>query len=103
MSRSRVLIFLVVVLTLALLAVPIRTIGAQEATPAATPAPRFTNTVEVDGRRIGLTCVGSGSPTVILIGGLGSPGEAVWLPIRSPALAAPWRHCPSGSGNGGAR
>jgi pimeloyl-ACP methyl ester carboxylesterase len=78
MPRSRVLVFLIVVLTLALLAVPVRGIGAQDATPEATPAPRFTTTVEVDGRRIGLTCEGSGSPTVILIGGLQRASDIVW-------------------------
>ncbi len=78
MRSPRLLVVLVMVMTLALLAVPVRTIGAQEATPEATPAPRFTNTVEVDGRRIGLTCIGDGSPTVVLIGGSRSPGDRVW-------------------------
>ena len=81
MHPSRRVVCLVMVMTLALFAPPMRSIRAQEASPEATPAPRFTNTVEIDGRRIGLTCVGSGSPTVVLIGGLGSPGEAVWPPI----------------------
>ncbi len=78
MRRSRLLVFPVTVMTLALLAVPVRTMGAQEASSEATPAPRFTDTVEVDGRRIGLTCAGNGSPTVLLIGGSRSPGDRTW-------------------------
>ncbi len=92
MRRSRLVVFLVVVMTLALFAVPVHSIGAQEATPEATPAPRFTDTVEVDGRRIGLTCVGSGSPTVILIGGLRAPGDIVW-PETVDALSPLTRVC----------
>jgi pimeloyl-ACP methyl ester carboxylesterase len=92
MSHSRALVFLVVVLTLALRTVPIRNIGAQEATPEATPAPRFTNTVDVDGRRIGLTCEGSGSPTVVLIGGMLSPADRVW-PETVDALSPLTRVC----------
>jgi len=92
MSRFRALVFLVVVLALALLAVPVGTIRAQDATPEATPAPRFTNTVNVDGRRIGLTCEGSGSPTVVLIAGMMSPGERVW-PETVDALDPTTRVC----------
>ena len=65
---------------------------AQDATPEATPAPRFTNTVEVDGRRIGLTCEGSGSPTVVLIGGARSPADLVW-PETVDALSPLTRVC----------
>jgi pimeloyl-ACP methyl ester carboxylesterase len=78
MPRSRVLILLVMVVTLTLLAVPVRSIGAQEASPEATPSPRFTTTVEVDGRHIGLTCVGNGRPTGLLIGGMVSPADRGW-------------------------
>ena len=78
MRRSRLLVSLVTVMTLALLALPARSISAREASPEATPAPRFTDTVGVDGRRIGLTCAGSGSPTVVLIGGSRSPGDRTW-------------------------
>ncbi len=85
MSRSRVLVFLVTLMTLALLTAPMRGIRAQEASPEATPAPRFTNTVEVDGRRIGLSCFGTGSPTVVLVGGLRAPSEDVWPPIVDAA------------------
>ncbi len=52
--------------------------AAQDASPEATPALRFTDTETVDGRQIGLSCVGSGSPTVILIGGMTVPAEEVW-------------------------
>ena len=75
MRHSRFLVVLVVAMALALLAPPVRPIGAQQATPAASPAPRFTNTVTVDGRRLGLTCAGSGSPTVVLVGGVRRPAE----------------------------
>jgi pimeloyl-ACP methyl ester carboxylesterase len=92
MPRFRALVFLVVVMTLALLAVPIRTIHAQDATPEATPAPRFTNTVEVDGRRIGLTCEGSGSPTVILSAGARSPADRAW-PAVVDAISPMTRIC----------
>ena len=92
MPRFRVLVVLVVVLTLALLVGPVWTILAQDATPEATPAPRFTDTVEVDGRRIGLTCEGSGSPTVVLISGARSPADIVW-PETVDALSPLTRVC----------
>jgi pimeloyl-ACP methyl ester carboxylesterase len=92
MSRSHALVFLVVVLTLALLAAPAGTIQAQDATPEATPAPRFTNTVEVDGRRVGLTCEGSGSPTVILSAGARSPADRAW-PAVVDAVSPMTRIC----------
>jgi pimeloyl-ACP methyl ester carboxylesterase len=92
MPRSRAFVFLVIVLTLALFAVPVGTIRAQDATPEATPAPRFTTTVEVDGRRVGLTCEGSGSPTVVLIGGGRSPADIVW-PETVDALSPLTRVC----------
>jgi pimeloyl-ACP methyl ester carboxylesterase len=91
MSRFRMLVVLVV-MTLALLAVPMRSIGAQEASPEATPGPRFMTTVEVDGRRIGLSCVGNGSPTVLLIGGMVSPADRVW-PSTVDALSPLTRVC----------
>jgi pimeloyl-ACP methyl ester carboxylesterase len=86
------LVVLIMVVSLVMPAVPVRTIHAQDATPEATPAPRFTNTVEVDGRRIGLTCEGSGSPTVVLIGGMSIPGEEVW-PETVDALSPLTRVC----------
>ena len=92
MRRSRVLVFLVIAMALALLAPRMRSIGAQDATPEATPAPRFTDTVEVDGRRIGLTCEGSGSPTVNLLGGMISPADRVW-PETMDALSPLSRVC----------
>jgi pimeloyl-ACP methyl ester carboxylesterase len=92
MARSRGLVFLVVGLMLALLAPPLRSVHAQDATPEATPAPRFTNTVEVDGRRLGLTCLGRGSPTVVLIGGMISPADRVW-PATVAALSPLTRVC----------
>ena len=92
MPRLCALVVLVMVMTLALLAVPIHSIGAQEATPEATPAPRFTTTVEVEGRRIGLTCEGNGSPTVVLIGGSRSPADNVW-PETVDALSPLTRVC----------
>jgi pimeloyl-ACP methyl ester carboxylesterase len=92
MLHSRIPIFLVVVLTLALVAVAVRSVGAQEATPEATPAPRFTDTVEVDGRRLGLTCEGSGSPTVVLIGGLQRASDIVW-PSAVDAIGPLTRIC----------
>jgi pimeloyl-ACP methyl ester carboxylesterase len=79
-------------MTLALFAIPVRHVVAQDATPEATPAPRFTNTVEVDGRRVGFTCLGSGSPTVILIGGMRSPADRVW-PETVDALSPLTRVC----------
>jgi pimeloyl-ACP methyl ester carboxylesterase len=81
MRRSRVLVVLAVAMALALLAPPVRGIGARQASPEASPSPRFTDKVEVDGRLIGLTCAGSGSPTVVLVGGLMLPAEVVWPPI----------------------
>ena len=81
MRRSRVPAVLVVAMALALLAPPVRGIGARQASPEASPAPRFANTVALDGRRLGLTCLGSGRPTVVLVGGLRRPAEAVWPPI----------------------
>jgi pimeloyl-ACP methyl ester carboxylesterase len=96
--RSRSLVAPVLIHALAfvaligLLAVPVRTIGAQDATPEATPAPRFTDTAEVDGRRISLTCEGSGSPTVVLIGGSRSPADNVW-PETVDALSPLTRVC----------
>ena len=81
MRRSRVLAVVVVAVALALPAPPARGIGARQASPEASPAPRFTNTVAVDGRRLGLTCAGSGRPTVVLVGGRRLPADAVWPPI----------------------
>ncbi len=92
MRCSRLLVFLVAVMTLALFAVPARSISAQEAPPEATPTPRFTDTVEVDGRRIGLTCAGSGRPTVVLIGGSRGPGDRVW-PSTVDAVSPVTRVC----------
>ena len=92
MRRSRVLVFLDIAMALALLAPRMRSIGAQDATPEATPAPRFTDTVEVDGRRIGLTCAGGGSPTVVLIGGSRSPGDRTW-PSAVDAISPVTRVC----------
>src|SRR3954447_19249678 len=92
MPRSPVLVFLVMVMTLALIAVPVHSISAQDATPEATPAPRFTTTVEVDGRRLGLTCEGSGTPTVVLIAGSRAPAETVW-PETVDALSPLTRVC----------
>jgi pimeloyl-ACP methyl ester carboxylesterase len=82
------LVVLVMVMGLVVFAAPVRTIRAQEATPA----PRFTTTVEVDGRRIGLTCEGTGSPTVVLIGGMLSPADRVW-PETVDALSPLTRVC----------
>jgi pimeloyl-ACP methyl ester carboxylesterase len=92
MPRSRVLIFLVAVMTLAACAVPVRPSRAQDATPEATPAPRFTSTVEVDGRHIGLTCEGTGSPTAVLIAGMLAPADRVW-PETVDALSPLTRVC----------
>lgn len=93
MPRFRVLVLVVlVVMTLALLTIPVRSLGAQEATPEATPVPRFTKIVEVDGRGIGLTCEGSGSPTVVLIGGMSLPADEVW-PETVDALSPLARIC----------
>ena len=92
MIRSRSLAWLVTALLLGVLALPVRHIGAQEATPEATPAPRFTNTVEVDGRRIGLTCIGNGSPTIVLIGGSRRPADNVW-PATVDAISPLTRVC----------
>ena len=80
MLRSRHLVVLVV-MTLLLLIPPTRTINAQDATPEATPAARFTDTVDIGGRRVGLTCLGAGSPTVVLIGGLVLNGDETWPAI----------------------
>ncbi len=91
MPRSRILVFLVV-MTFTLLTVPVHSIGAQEATPEATPAPRFTTTVEVDGRRLGLTCEGSGTPTVVLIAGSRAPADIAW-PETVDALSPLTRVC----------
>ena len=81
MRRACVLVILVAAMALALLAAPVQTIGAQQASPPASAGLRFTQTVTVDGRRLGLTCVGSGSPTVVLVGGLRFPAEDVWPTI----------------------
>jgi pimeloyl-ACP methyl ester carboxylesterase len=78
MRRTHVL---VATIALALLVSPLGSVRAQDATPPATSVPRFTQTVTVDGRHLGLTCVGSGSPTVVLVGGLRLPAEDVWPPI----------------------
>jgi pimeloyl-ACP methyl ester carboxylesterase len=91
MLRSRLLVCLLV-MTVALVTAPPRVTGARDATPEATPAPRFTNTVDVDGRRIGLTCEGRGSPTVLLIGGMISPADRVW-PATVDALSPLTRVC----------
>jgi pimeloyl-ACP methyl ester carboxylesterase len=88
MPRFRRPNLLVVALTLALLAVPLRGAVAQEATPE----PRFTNTVDIGGRNIGLTCEGDGSPTVLLIGGAISPADRVW-PETVDALSPTTRVC----------
>jgi pimeloyl-ACP methyl ester carboxylesterase len=96
--RARILVApvlihaLVFVALMGLLAVPVQTISAQDATPEATPAPRFTETVDVDGRRLGLTCEGSGSPTIVLIGGSRSPADNVW-PETVDALSPLARVC----------
>ena len=92
MRRSRVLAVLIVAMALALPAPPVRGIGARQASPEASPAPRFTDTVTVDGRRLGLTCAGSGRPTVVLVGGLRLPAEVVWPPIVD-ALSPVTRVC----------
>lgn len=88
MPRSLCPIFLVVALTPGLLAFPPWGAVAQEATPA----PRFTNMVDIGGRAIGLTCEGSGSPTVVLIGGATLPGDEVW-PETVDALSPLARIC----------
>jgi pimeloyl-ACP methyl ester carboxylesterase len=92
MPRLRMLILLVMVMGLVVFAIPARSTLAQDATPEATPVPRFTTTVDVDGRRIGLTCEGSGSPTVVLIGGMLSPADRVW-PETVDALNSLTRVC----------
>jgi pimeloyl-ACP methyl ester carboxylesterase len=81
MRRACVLVILVAAMALAVLAAPVRTIGAQQASPPASPSLRFTQTVTVDGRRLGLTCAGTGSPTVVLVGGGRRPAEVVWPTI----------------------
>ena len=81
MCRPCLLVLLAATTALALLAPAGRSISAQHATPAASPTLRFTQTVTVDGRRLGLTCAGSGSPTVVLVGGGRRPAEDVWPTI----------------------
>jgi pimeloyl-ACP methyl ester carboxylesterase len=81
MRHSRVLTILVAMMAIALVAPPEPTFGAQQASPVASSVPRFTNTVTVDGRRLGLTCAGSGSPTVVLVGGGRRPAEVIWPAI----------------------
>jgi hypothetical protein len=87
MLPFRRLVVLIMVITLVVAVLP-PIIRAQEATPA----PRFTNTVEVEGRRIGLSCEGGGSPTVVLIGGARSPADLVW-PETVDALSSLTRVC----------
>ncbi len=86
MRRCHRLVVLSIVLLL--LAVPLRGADAQEATPE----PRFTDTVDIGGRNIGLTCEGDGSPTVVLIGGSRSPADLVW-PSTVDALSSLTRVC----------
>ena len=81
MRRACLLVVLVAAMALAVLAAPVRNAGAQQASPPASPGLRFTQTVTVDGRRLGLTCAGNGSPTVVLVGGLRLPAEVPWPPI----------------------
>ena len=92
MRRACVLVILVAAMALAVLAAPVRTIGAQQASPTAGPSLRFTQTVTVDGRRLGLTCAGSGSPTVVLVGGGRRPAEDVW-PTILDAISPVTRVC----------
>jgi pimeloyl-ACP methyl ester carboxylesterase len=92
MCRTCLLVLLVAATALALLAPPLRTSSAQHATPEANPAPRFTQTVTVDGRRLGLTCAGSGSPTVVLVGGGQRPAEQIW-PAIFDAISPATRVC----------
>ena len=92
MRRACLLVLLVATTALALLAPAGRSISAQHATPAASPTPRFTQTVTVDGRRLGLTCAGSGSPTVVLVGGGRRPAEDVW-PTILDAISPVTRVC----------
>jgi hypothetical protein len=73
MRRARLRVILVAAIALAVLAAPAWNTGAQHASPPAKPGLRFTTTVTVDDRRLGLTCAGSGSPTVVLVGGLRLP------------------------------
>jgi pimeloyl-ACP methyl ester carboxylesterase len=92
MWRTGLLILLVATTALALLAPPVRPISAQHATPEASPTPRFTQTVTVDGRRLGLTCAGSGSPTVVLVAGANRPAEEIW-PAIFDAISPMTRVC----------
>jgi pimeloyl-ACP methyl ester carboxylesterase len=71
---------LAVIALTAVLAPPLHTSHAQEVSPEATPVLRFRDTVEVDSRDLGLSCFGSGSPTVVLVGGYRRPSEDVWPP-----------------------
>ncbi len=92
MCRTCLPVLLVAAMALALLAAPVRTIGAQQASPTASPGLRFTQTVTVDGRRLGLTCAGNGSPTVVLVGGYRRPAEDVW-PTILDAISPVTRVC----------
>src|SRR4051794_38130212 len=92
MCRTRLLVLLVAATVLAPLAQPVQTVSAQHATPEASPAPRFTQTVTVAGRGLGLTCAGSGSPTVVLVGGGSRPAEVVW-PAIFDAISPMTRVC----------
>jgi pimeloyl-ACP methyl ester carboxylesterase len=60
-------------------------------TPAATPAPTY-RLVEIDGRTQAIDCRGSGSPTVILDGGLGVY-SGTWAGVMDDLAAAPFRVC----------
>jgi pimeloyl-ACP methyl ester carboxylesterase len=92
MCGSRVLNVFLATLVLALLTPPRLHAGAEQTTPAASPAPRFTTTVTVDGRRLGLTCAGSGSPTVVLVGGGLRPAQLAW-PVVFDAISPVTRVC----------
>jgi pimeloyl-ACP methyl ester carboxylesterase len=92
MRRPCLLVVLVVTMTYALLASAVPSSSAQQASPQTSPTPRFTTTVTVDGRRLGLTCAGSGSPTVVLVGGIKRPAEVIW-PVIFDAISPLTRVC----------
>jgi pimeloyl-ACP methyl ester carboxylesterase len=87
MRLARSLCFVVL---LVLVACGASGVAAQEATPEATPI--FTDTVDIEGRSVGLTCSGEGSPTVVLIGGLTLAGDIAW-PVVVDAISPLTRVC----------
>src|SRR5262245_60198452 len=64
---------------------------APSVTPAATPAPTY-RLVEIDGRTQAIDCRGSGSPTVVLDGGLGVY-SGTWVGVMDALADAPFRVC----------